>query len=239
VSSSTTRLIPLLGLTPREEVQEEQERSKSVQWETGQSSAVVADVPEALGSVSDEELIFFFSRGESDALSQLFRRYARLVRSVAYKILRDGFEADDLLQEVFILVHGKASSFDASKASVRFWLLQMTYHRAITRRRYLACRHFYSSLDLEEAVEQLVDSRNETERLERDLDGAVRNSALQKLMAGLSDNQQKTLRLYFFEGYTLDEIAIELGQTKDNVRHHYFRGLDKLGKQIFRQRSRR
>jgi RNA polymerase sigma-70 factor, ECF subfamily len=65
----------------------------------------------------------------------------------------------------------------------------------------------------------------------------VRNSALQNLMAGLSDNQQKTLRLYFFEGYTLDEIAAELGQTRENVRNHYFRGLEKLRKQIFHYRK--
>jgi RNA polymerase sigma-70 factor, ECF subfamily len=187
--------------------------------------------------VSDEVLISRVCQGDSDALSQLFRRYARLVRSVAYKILRDLFEADDLLQEVFILVHRKASSFDTSKASVRFWLLQMTYHRAITRRRYLACRHFYSSLDLEDAEQELRDSRNDAELLERELDNAVRNSALQNLMAGLSDNQQKTLRLYFFEGYTLDEIAAELGQTRENVRNHYFRGLEKLRKQIFHYRK--
>jgi RNA polymerase sigma-70 factor, ECF subfamily len=187
--------------------------------------------------ISDEVLISLVCQSDSDAFSQLFRRYARLVRSVAYKILRDFFEADDLLQEIFILVHRKASSFDASKASVRFWLLQMTYHRAITRRRYLACRHFYSSLDLEDAEQELRDSRNDAERLERELDNAVRNSALQNLMAGLSDNQQKTLRLYFFEGYTLDEIAAELGQTRENVRNHYFRGLEKLRKQIFHYRK--
>jgi len=203
------------------------------------NSIDVSTQDQTVVDISDEALISLIGQGNCDALSQLFRRYARLVRSVAYKVLRDNFEADDLLQEIFLLVHKKSASFDSSKASVRFWLLQMTYHRAITRRRYLACRHFYSSLDLEDAVEQLADSRNEADRLERHLDGAIKTSALEKLMTGLSDNQQKTLRLYFFEGYTLDEIAVELGQTKENVRHHYFRGLDKLRKQIFHQRSRR
>lgn len=109
----------------------------------------------------------------------------------------------------------------------------MTYRRAITRRRYLACRHFYSSLGLEEAEPQLPDSQSTVDQLECDLDNAAKNYGLRKLMAGLSDNQQKTLRLYFFEGYTLDEIASELGQTRDNIRNHYFRGLNKLRKQIF------
>jgi RNA polymerase sigma-70 factor (ECF subfamily) len=113
----------------------------------------------------------------------------------------------------------------------------MTYHRAITRRRYLSCRHFYTQVDLEDVEAQLLDSRNDVERLEQWLDSNFRHSELQKLVAGLSDNQQKTLRLCFFEGYTLDEIALQLGQSKENVRHHYFRGLDKLRKQILHNQS--
>lgn len=175
--------------------------------------------------------------GDTNALAILFRRYARLVRSVACKILRDPSEADDLSQEIFILVHKKASTFDGSKASVRVWILQMAYHRAISRRRYLSCRHFYSSLGLDDAESQLPDSQSTVERLERDLDSAAKKSELRKLMAGLSDNQQKTLRLYFFEGYTLDEIASELCQTRDNIRNHYFRGLNKLRRQIFSNRN--
>jgi RNA polymerase sigma-70 factor (ECF subfamily) len=35
------------------------------------------------------------------------------------------------------------------------------------------------------------------------------------------------------EGYTLDEIAAKLGQSRGNIKHHYFRGLDRLRKEIF------
>jgi RNA polymerase sigma-70 factor (ECF subfamily) len=189
---------------------------------------------QAAAEVSDEVLLSRICDGDKDALALLFRRHARLVRSIAYKILRDQFEADDLLQEIFILVHKKAAAFDSSKASARFWILQMTYHRAINRRRYLSCRHFYTQVDLQDAEATLLEPRNYVEGVERSLDSAARSCELQKLMAGLSDNQQKTLRLHFFEGYTLEEIAAALGQSKGNVKHHYFRGLEKLRKQIFR-----
>lgn len=192
---------------------------------------------QAVAEVSDEVLLSRICTGDKGALGLLFRRYARLVRSVAYKVLRDQFEADDLTQEIFILVHKKAANFDASKASARSWILQMTYHRAFNRRRYLSRRHFYAQLDLEDVGPQLTDSRTDPERIDQFLDNSRKNAALQELMAGLTDNQQKTLRLYFFEGYTLDEIASELGQTRDNVRHYYFRGLNKLRKQIFPDRK--
>ena len=56
---------------------------------------------------------------------------------------------------------------------------------------------------------------------------------LQKAFATLSEDQQRTVRLHFIEGYTLEEIAKMLGQTKGNVRHHSFRGLERLRRQIF------
>ena len=197
-------------------------------WNVGESNEL---------EISDEKLIASICNGNRDALSCLFQRYARVVHHVAYKVLRDAFEADDLVQEIFILIYRKAATFDDSKASARFWILQMTYHRAITRLRYLKSRHFYAQVDLEDVESQLVDSRNETERVEQFLDSAVKNSALRKLMAELSENQQNTLRLYFFEGYTLDEIALELQQTIQNVRHHYFRGLERLRKRIFQKKN--
>jgi len=55
---------------------------------------------------------------------------------------------------------------------------------------------------------------------------------LRKALAELSEAQRETLRLYFFEGYGLDEIASKLEQSIGNVRHHYFRGLEKLRKHV-------
>jgi RNA polymerase sigma factor (sigma-70 family) len=69
------------------------------------------------------------------------------------------------------------------------------------------------------------------------VEGELSHLGVQKLFSGLSENQRLTLRLYFFEGYTLEEIAAKLGHTQANVRHYYFRGLEKLRKQIFRGRS--
>ena len=102
---------------------------------------------------SDEVLMREICHGSKEALSLLFRRYARIVRGVAYKVLRDTSEADDLLQDIFLLVHRLCGTFDSSKGPARFWILQMTYRRAISRRRYLTSRHFYTHLDLDQAAE--------------------------------------------------------------------------------------
>ena len=58
-------------------------------------------------------------------------------------------------------------------------------------------------------------------------------NGLEKVLDSLSADQRETLRLHFFEGYTLAEISAKLNQPVGNVRHHYYRGLDRLRKQMF------
>lgn len=171
--------------------------------------------------------------GDKEALSRLFRRYARLVRAVAFRVLRDPSEADDLVQDVFLSIHRKCKAYDSTKSPVRFWILQMTYRLAISRRRYLDARHFYKRIDLEVVGKEIPDPGSNVARYEDSIDGALGNGSMEKLLRELSENQRQTLRLHFFEGCTFDEIAVKLGQTRGNVKHHYFRGLDRLRGQIF------
>ena len=182
--------------------------------------------------VSDEEVLDGICDGNKESLAVLFRRYARIVRGVAYRVLRDSSEADDLLQDIFLLIHRLCRTFDSSKGSARFWILQMTYRRAITRRRYLTSRHFYTRLDLDDASKRIGDGRHQFVPNDPAIERMIGEEALQKMFKELSGDQQKTLRLFFFDGYTFDEIAAKLGQTTGNVSHHYYRGLEKLRRQM-------
>jgi RNA polymerase sigma-70 factor (ECF subfamily) len=194
-----------------------------------QDRAVDSNVSETI--LSDEALIAAVCLGGREALAILFRRYARVVRGMALRVLKDASEADDLLQDIFLLVHRLCGTFDSSKGSARFWILQMTYRRAISRRRYLHSRHFYTHVELDEQSFELAERR--CGHSDDPVDSILAELDLQKLFGALSEDQQNTLRLHFIEGYTLDEIANMLGQSKGNVRHHSFRGLERLRKQIF------
>jgi len=179
---------------------------------------------------SDEALMAQICEGGREALGILFRRHARVVRGVAYRVLRDASEADDLLQEVFLSIHRLCGSFDRSKGPAKFWILQMAHRRAISRRRYLTSRHFYTRLDLDDTTSELVDPRTGAGQIEDSIYGT---DGLQRVFETLSENQRQTLHLFFIEGYTFDEIAAKIGQSRGNVKHHYFRGLDRLRKELF------
>ncbi len=180
---------------------------------------------------SDETLIARICGDDSDALGLLFRRYARLVWTIAHRILRNNEEADDLLQDLFLLVRRRASIFDSSKGTVRSLLIQMCYQRAFSRRRDLTRRHFYSSSEVT-ANTVFAKSYLSVPNYDESLEGYFGRSTVQTALEDLTEEQRDTLRLCFVEGYTLEEIAVELGKSYGNVRHHYYRGLEKLRKQL-------
>jgi RNA polymerase sigma-70 factor (ECF subfamily) len=195
------------------------------------SAAKAQENPQTGGT--DEALMALVCAGDQEALASLFRRLARIVRGVAYRVLRDPSEADDLVQDIFLLVHRHCKTFDRSKGSARFWILQMAYRRAISRRRYLTSRHFYTRLDLDDAANELADPRAGSIKLDNSIDGRLENGRLQKVFAAISEDQRQTLRLFFIEGCTFDEISEKLGQSRGNVKHHYFRGLERLRRELF------
>jgi RNA polymerase sigma-70 factor (ECF subfamily) len=180
--------------------------------------------------VSDETLLAQAAAGDREALAILFQRYVRLTRGVVARILRDSAEAEDLVQDIFIFLQRKCVIFDSSKSSARSWIIQMTYHRAIERRRYLTTRRFYARDDAEALRKQAV-GRSTTES-DYSPEAVFGRNGLEKVFESLSEDQRETLRLHFFEGYTLAEVAAKLGQAHGNIRHHYYRGLSKLRKQM-------
>jgi RNA polymerase sigma-70 factor (ECF subfamily) len=86
---------------------------------------------------------------------------------------------------------------------------------------------------LEDAENQLADSGVRDFVKQGADDALLGNSSLKHIFETLSRDQRDTLRLFFVEGYTLTEIAAKLNQTHANVKHHYFRGLEKLRKHLF------
>lgn len=181
--------------------------------------------------VSDESLLCQICVGNGEALAVLFERYARLTRSVAARILRDTAEAEDLVQDLFLHIQRKCEIFDSSKSSARSWIVQMAYHRALDRRRYLKSREFYAQPYFQAKDVQVVG--NPTDESDYSAEAVFGRNGLDKIVNGLSADQRETLRLHFFEGYTLLEVSEKLRQPLGNVRHHYYRALDKLRKEMF------
>jgi RNA polymerase sigma-70 factor (ECF subfamily) len=176
-----------------------------------------------LATMSDDALMVQLKEGNADALAVLFDRYHSLVMKVAIRILRDFGEAEDLMQSVFLEIFRSASRFDPAKGTAKVWMLQCAYHRGFNRRQYLNLRGIY--LRPEDAISTRKDAANGRTR---SLDALESSRAIKQALGHLTKAQRTALELAYYEGLTMHEIAERTGDSFDSVRHHYYRGLEKL-----------
>jgi RNA polymerase sigma-70 factor (ECF subfamily) len=188
------------------------------------SAASEGQVSAGQAAPSDEELLGRVQKKDYDAVAILFDRYSRLFIGIAYRILRDRGEAEDMVQEIFLRLCQKSNTFDPAKGSARTWMVQFAYRRSFDRRSYLSRRFFYAGTE----IEQLKNTLQEATGLEDQISARLTAEQLHAGFEELNDKQSATLQLFFFEGYDLREAAQCMGESLENTRHYYYRGLERL-----------
>jgi RNA polymerase sigma-70 factor, ECF subfamily len=180
----------------------------------------------AVAHQSDEELLALCQRNDERALATLFDRYARLVLTIGFRTLKDHAEAEDLVQEVFLHIHERSRNYDPAKGAGRTWIIHVAYCMAFDRRGYLGRRHFYSGTNISSHQDTLRERSSLEDRISIQLSGEQVHREFQEL----TEKQRITLELYFFGGHTFREISEQLDETLENVRHYYYRGMERLNK---------
>jgi RNA polymerase sigma-70 factor (ECF subfamily) len=196
-----------------------------VVWGTERESRVAGPQPAEVPP-SDEELMAWMQAKDPKGLDLLYSRYARLVFGIALRILTDKSEAEEVVQEVFFTLYQKALLFDPTKGSGKGWVVQIAFSRARDRRAHLLRRGFYSGTD----IESLDDTLEGRDDVEREVGLRIDFTHLLTAFEDLTPMQRKTLELFYFQGLELKEISQRLNQPFGNVRHHFYRGLERLRK---------
>jgi len=150
-----------------------------------------------------ETLLRRLVAGDHLALGEFYDRFAGLVNALALRIVRDGADAEDVVQEVFVQVWRQASRFDRSRGSVEAWLCTMARTRALDRLRRRTSRR--------EEPEEAAPASTEHPRTEEGL-------AVRKALEALSSDQRRALELAYYEGLTQSEIAEKLGEPLGTVK---------------------
>jgi RNA polymerase sigma-70 factor (ECF subfamily) len=208
-----------LGASVDEQVAQWPEQSLRAKNGLARSSTAGAN----LKKLSDAELMHRLRSGEQEALAHLFARYHRLVLNVATRIVRDRGEAEDLMQDVFFEVYRLVDRFDSAKGTAKGWIVQLAYHKSFNRRRYLALRGAFEERRLTEFDPPDAQSFGSPAGLAQDVMPLV-----EKGLMTLSEKQRQTVEAVCFEGLLLSEVAERTKESLANVRHHYYRGIEKL-----------
>ncbi len=169
---------------------------------------------------TDDELIAEIGAGSDLAFDRLMRRYRRLVYRVAYGFTGDPDDALDVVQETFLKVHTRLSSF-RGEGTVRNWIVRIASNEAMNWKRS-SLRAAASELD--DSSEPAVDPHSERDPAGRAIEGRV----LTRSLAALGPRHRLAIVLRYFGERSTREIAAALECSEGTARNVLFRGLAKL-----------
>ena len=146
----------------------------------------------------------------------LYQRYSSLLYAFAYRIVADHQVAEDLLQESFLAVWQRASSYSPQLGAVYTWLAAITHHRAID---YVRSRRSCVVFTLGEVkTTSNAPSPDAWDEVWRSVQAAQVREAMEMLPA----EQRQVIELAYFQGWTHAEIAAgcqpPLGTVKGRLR---------------------
>ena len=171
------------------------------------------------------QLIERCKKSDQNAQMQIYKGYYKAMYNAAFRILKDEFEAEDIMQEAFLTAFTKLDMF---KGEVTFgaWLKRIVINKSLTQ---LKKNNKYDEVKMDvipnyEVVEETIDYSS-----------LKANKVIDKINT-LKQNYQLVLTLNLIEGYDYEEIAHIMGYTNENVRTTISRAKKKL-KQVLSEDS--
>jgi RNA polymerase sigma-70 factor (ECF subfamily) len=166
-------------------------------------------------------------QGQTDALDELYARYAKMLYAFCYNMTRAGDpgDAEDLVQDVFLRVCKSVRTFDPRRASFRTWLYRIARNRCldVIRRRQLLRWVPISTSDRqtddrEHAPEDVLADPGESVE-----DAVIRDAVVQAIrhcIAHLAnENERQALLLYYMAGKVYREIGEIMNRSTSMARN--------------------
>ncbi len=160
--------------------------------------------------------------GDESAFTSLYRRFAPGVFSMIYQILQDQKESEDVLQEAFVQMWKKATTYDSDRSALFTWAVMISRNKAIDRVRSRQRRQrAMEEVALETSVAP-ADSGDSADLLlgQSDERKKVRSALLEIPVA-----QRQAIELAFFSGMTQAEVSAKLSEPLGTIKARIRRGL--------------
>lgn len=157
-------------------------------------------------------------KGEQSAQFEVYKLYYKAMFNTSLRILKNSFEAEDVMQESFLIALTKLGTF---KGEVTFgsWLKKIVINKSITQ---LRKNNKYEEVSLDKVAEQSENNVDDTEYTmlkAKDIADAINQ---------LKDNYRLALTLNLIEGFDYEEIAEIMKITYQNSRTTISRAKNKL-----------
>ncbi|OIQ38545.1 MAG: RNA polymerase subunit sigma [Bacteroidetes bacterium MedPE-SWsnd-G1] len=162
------------------------------------------------------ELLLRCKNEEQSAQFEIYKLYYKAMYNTALRILNNSFEAEDMMQESFLIAFTKLGTF---KGEVAFgaWLKRIVINKCLTQ---LKKNNRFEEVKLEVKRNESVEEVIEAESLEPKL--------ILNAINGLKDNYRIALNLHLIEGYDYEEISEIMDISYENSRTTISRAKSKL-----------
>jgi len=174
---------------------------------------------------TDEHLMERIQAGDSDALTELYRRRQSLFRTIIARLVNNDTDVDDLLQESLMEIWRTARHYRPERGHAIAWLVTLVRRRAIDRIR--------SKAAYRRAVDRFRDDSTVLcalmpARTEECFGQGDRTAAIASLIGKLPESQQDAVRLAFYQGMTQRQISANTGIPLGTIKTRIELGLRKL-----------
>ncbi len=182
----------------------------------------------ASGSSRDADLLRRVAQGDEEALGRLYDRFGPVLYAVAYRVLNEKADAEEVVMEAFAQAWREAQRFDASRGSVAAWLTMMTRSRALDLARSQSRRSRITDTAAREepatAPAMSTGFRNPGSAVE----DSERRQAVASALAALSPPQRVAIELAYYDGLSQSEIAERLQEPLGTIKTRMRLGMQKL-----------
>ena len=186
------------------------------------SPGPVASVP------ADRDLVARAAAGDDAAIAQLYDRYATVLYTVAYRIVGERADADEVVAEAFAQAWRDAGRFESGRGSVAGWLTMIARSRALDLVRARSRRERITGTAAADRPDEPPAMGARPGDPADSLDRSERRRQVLAAMGELSPPQRQAIELAFFEGLSQSEIAARLNEPLGTVKTRVRLGMQKL-----------
>jgi RNA polymerase sigma-70 factor, ECF subfamily len=171
---------------------------------------------------TDADLFLQLQNGQTDTLGILYDRHAPLIYGIALRLLGNTAEAEDLTQDIFLILTRKCS-YDPKRGTLRTYLAILTRSRSLDRLRSRTRKQksLHNQASNENARVLSNSPINEIAQSER-------SQEVQSALEQLSTKEKEVLKMAYYQGLSQSEIAKQLNVALGTVKSRSRRGLLKL-----------
>jgi RNA polymerase sigma factor (sigma-70 family) len=189
-------------------------------WAQEEATVVVRSLEDA----RDRELVRRVVEGDEMAFRDLFNRYGPTAKSLAVRVVRQPFLAEEIVQEAFLALWRDPGSYREERGTFRAWLMSTVHHRAVD-----AVRR--EETQRKRAREELPDLEHQADVgdvVAEQTDMADSRVRVRQALDEIPPAQRRVLEMMYFEGKTQTTIADELELPLGTVKSRTLLGMRRL-----------